>query len=318
MSGVDLSAWTLPPVPLDMVALALLAGLGIGLLLLGAGSLVPATADRARPLWTVFLTEIVIVAGGLLPVLAGGRVLEVALFLLAFRVTSEALSVALHRMPGGGSGALRHAVLPASLAVAAVSLGLARVPFAGLFVAGAGLVLIAALAWRIIGGRVVALGIVAELLVFPVVPLVLFVSAARQEESAGLLLLAFLLVETYDSYALLGGKLFGKSPAFPTLSPRKTVEGLAIGGAMLALTSLVLGPFVFVWSPVMSLLVATLIAVAAVAGDLAGSRLKRVSGVKDYPQVLPRQGGLLDIADAWLIAGPLLVFLGSLGGAGQG
>ena len=312
MSCPDLSALALPPVPLDMVALAILAGLGIGLLLLGAGSLVPATAARARPLWPVFLTEIVIVAGGLLPVLAGGRVLDVALFLLAFRIVREATSVALHRLPGGRAGALRHAVLPVSLAVAAVSLGLALMPFAGLFVAGAGLVLTAALAWRIIGGRVVALGIVAELLVFPVVPLVLFVSAARQEEGAGLLLLAFLLVETYDSYALLGGKLFGRRPAFPTLSPRKTVEGLAVGGAMLALTSLLLGPFVLGWSPVMSLLVAALIAAAAVVGDLAGSRLKRASGVKDYPQVLPRQGGLLDIADAWLIAGPLLVFLGSL------
>jgi phosphatidate cytidylyltransferase len=318
MSAVDLSGLALPPVAVDLVALALLAGLGIGLLLLCAGSLAPATAARARPLWPVFLTEIVIVAGGLLPVLAGGRVLDVALFLFAFRITREAVGVALHRLPGGRTGAPRHAVVPAALAVAALSLALSRMPLSGLVLAGGGVVLLAVFVRRGVAAKEAAAGIAAELVAFPLVPLVFFVAAARQEGLAGLLLLAFLLVETYDSYALLGGKLFGRRLAFPRLSPRKTVEGLAAGGIMLALTSLLLGPFVFGWSPLMSLLVAVLIAVAAVVGDLAGSRLKRASGVKDYPQVLPRQGGLLDIADAWLIAGPLLVFLGSLGAAGQG
>ncbi|MBL6430969.1 MAG: phosphatidate cytidylyltransferase [Alphaproteobacteria bacterium] len=132
--------------------------------------------------------------------------------------------------------------------------------------------------------------------------------------NAGLLLLAFLLVETYDSYALLGGKLFGRRPAFPVLSPKKTVEGLAVGGAMMALTAGLVGPLVFGWSLAASLLAAALIAVAAVGGDLAGSRLKRASGVKDYPAVLPRQGGALDIADAWLIAGPALVLLAAVAG----
>jgi phosphatidate cytidylyltransferase len=78
---------------------------------------------------------------------------------------------------------------------------------------------------------------------------------------------------------------------------------------MLALTAILAGPLAFGWSLSGSLLAAIAIAVAAVVGDLAGSRLKRASGVKDYPQVLPRQGGLLDIVDAWIIAAPALVLL---------
>ena len=78
---------------------------------------------------------------------------------------------------------------------------------------------------------------------------------------------------------------------------------------MLALTAAIAGPLLLGWSLGLSLAAAGVIAVAAVVGDLAGSRLKRASRVKDYPQVLPRQGGLLDIVDAWLIAGPALVLL---------
>jgi phosphatidate cytidylyltransferase len=312
------AAWALPPVAPDLVALAILAGLGIGFLLLGAGSLLPATAGKARPLWPIFLTEVVIVAAGLLPVLAGGLVLDAALFVMAVRITQEATSVALLRWPALSPAPARAAALVAGLLVGVCALALSRLSFLPLVATGLGVMMAAAAVWYAERKRDSLVRLAAEVAVFPLVPLVLFVAAARQDGLAGLLLLAFLLVETYDSYALLGGKLFGRRPAFPRLSPRKTVEGLAAGGIMLALTALALGPFVLGWPPLTALVVAALIAATAIAGDLAASRLKRASGVKDYPQVLPRQGGLLDIADAWLIAGPLLVWLGSLAGPLQG
>lgn len=247
-------------VPLDIAALAVLACLAVGGVLLALGSLVPATAPQARPLWPVYGTELVIVGGGLGPFVAGGLVLSLALAALATRVAYEAVNVAWrrHLRAGGNAGSLRLA---------------------------------------------------AEVLLFPGLPLALFVAVGVEPANAGVLVLAFLLVETYDSYALFGGKLFGRHPAFPRLSPRKTVEGLAGGAAMLALTAALAGPLLLGWSLALSLAAAAVIAVAAVVGDLAGSRLKRASGVKDYPQVLPRQGGLLDIVDAWLIAGPALVLL---------
>ena len=49
-------------------------------------------------------------------------------------------------------------------------------------------------------------------------------------------------------------------------------------------------------------LTALLVGVLAVVGDLAASRHKRIAGVKDFPQVLPRQGGLLDSLDSWIAA----------------
>lgn len=246
----------------ELAAVAVLACLGIGAVLLGLGSLVPATAPRARPLWPVLATECAIVACALLPFALGSPWLDALLGLMAVRIGYEAVRVA-------------------------------------------------GLRWR----RATATGrmrLAVEVALFPGVPVLLFVMVAREPDNAGLVLVSFLLVETYDSYALLGGKLFGRRPAFPRLSPRKTVEGLVAGAVMLGLTAALAGPLVVDWSIGASLSAAILIAVTAIAGDLAGSRLKRASGVKDYPQVLPRQGGLLDITDAWLIAAPALVWLAGL------
>jgi phosphatidate cytidylyltransferase len=246
----------------ELAAVAVLACLGIGAVLLGVGSLLPVTAPRARPLWPVFATECVIVAGALLPFALGYPWLDVLLGLFAIRIAYETLRVAGLRWPGATTtGRMRLAL---------------------------------------------------EVAAFPGLPLLLFVMVAREPGNAGLVLVSFLLVETYDSYALLGGKLFGRRPAFPRLSPRKTVEGLVAGAVMLGVTAALAGPLVVGWSLGASLSAAALIAVTAIAGDLAGSRLKRASGIKDYPQVLPRQGGLLDITDAWLIAAPALVWLAGL------
>jgi phosphatidate cytidylyltransferase len=304
----------LSPVPMMLVALTVAAGLALGGIALALASVLPATSHKARPIWPVFATEVVIVAVAVLPFVAGGFVLELALALLAIRVGYEATRVALLRLgpvEGPRGGTLRNTLLPLAAGVALALAGVVagRVPFPAL-AGGAALIIGSAVVWRyLLGTARQPIAIALELLVFPAVPLVLFAATARDGANAGLLLLAFLLVETYDSYALLGGKLFGRHPAFPVLSPKKTVEGLAVGGAMLALTAGLVGPLVFGWSLVASLLAAALIAGAAVVGDLAGSRLKRASGVKDYPAVLPRQGGALDIADAWLLAGPALVLL---------
>ena len=57
------------------------------------------------------------------------------------------------------------------------------------------------------------------------------------------------------------------------------------------------------------ILTASLVAGLAVAGDLAASRLKRMAGVKDYPVLMRRQGGVLDSLDSWIAAGAGLVAL---------
>lgn len=304
----------LSPVPVMLVALTVAAGLALGGLALAVASVLPATAGKARPIWPIFATEVVIVTAAVLPLIVGGPVLVLALALLAIRIGYEASRVALLRLApveGWREGGLSTWLVPLAVGGALALAGVlaARVSLPVLAGGGALLAGLAIGLRQLLGSARGLAAVMLELIAFPAVPLVLFTAAAQVPANAGLLLLAFLLVETYDSYALLGGKLFGRRPAFPVLSPKKTVEGLVVGGTMLALTAGLVGPLVFGWSLAASLLAALIIAVASVGGDLAGSRLKRASGVKDYPAVLPRQGGALDIADAWLIAGPALVLL---------
>lgn len=151
-------------------------------------------------------------------------------------------------------------------------------------------------------------GFAPKLLAFPGVPLVIFVSAGIAGGHAAWLLLAFLFVETFDSYALLGGKVFGRTKAFPTLSPNKTIEGLAAGTVMLMATA-GLGALVLAAPLLPAMGLALLTLPLAVAGDLLASRIKRQAGVKDYPAVLPRQGGVFDITDAWITTGAGFVLI---------
>lgn len=111
--------------------------------------------------------------------------------------------------------------------------------------------------------------------------------------------------EMFDSFSLLGGKLYGRTPLVPRLSPRKTWEGLATGVAAVIVALLSLVAWLGLPFPPM-LLGGLVVIIAAIAGDLLGSLAKRRAGVKDYPTVMTVQGGLLDIADAWLVAGPCL------------
>lgn len=154
-----------------------------------------------------------------------------------------------------------------------------------------------------------------ELLLFPLLPTAILGWAALDPTMRPLVLVVYILIETFDSYALVAGKLFGRTLAFPVLSPRKTIEGLAGGAICLMLTALA-AAWVLDLNPALSAATALIVGIIAVAGDLAASRLKRSAGVKDYPVVLPKQGGILDIADSWIAAGAavgMLHFLLSVG-----
>jgi phosphatidate cytidylyltransferase len=139
----------------------------------------------------------------------------------------------------------------------------------------------------------------------------MFAHAASQPPLAPFLVLAFFLVEIFDSFSLLGGKLFGKTPLVPKLSPKKTWEGLATGAMALFAAVLALG--VWLGLPLPGLLFTGIVVMAAaLAGDLLGSSAKRRAGVKDYPPVMSVQGGLLDIMDSWIVAGAAVAVLATL------
>lgn len=126
-------------------------------------------------------------------------------------------------------------------------------------------------------------------------------------EATLLLVLTVALSDTMQYYC---GRLLGRHPLAPGISPKKTVEG-AIGG--LVGGALGLGLIGAWWLPQMSLpwRVALGLAVAAVGivGDLFESLLKRSVGVKDASSMIPGHGGVLDRIDALLFAAPVFYIL---------
>ena len=108
-----------------------------------------------------------------------------------------------------------------------------------------------------------------------------------------------------DSAQFYSGRLFGRRPLAPAISPKKTVEG-AVGGLVVATIFITLaGPGVFPATRRSSLaLLGVAIVVLGICGDLFESRLKRTAGVKDSSALIPGHGGALDRIDALLFATP--------------
>jgi phosphatidate cytidylyltransferase len=115
-----------------------------------------------------------------------------------------------------------------------------------------------------------------------------------------------------DSGAYFAGRFFGRYPAFPTLSPKKTVEGI-VGG--LLVTVLVVGPFAVVsleYTLTKALVISLGVSLASQGGDLFESVLKRILDVKDLGHFLPGHGGLLDRIDSLLFTVPAVYYISLL------
>ncbi len=115
-----------------------------------------------------------------------------------------------------------------------------------------------------------------------------------------------------DTAAYFAGRAFGSHPMAPVVSPNKTVEGgiaalLAGPVGALAVAHLAVPELVEIGTAGL-VVTGTLIAAAAVFGDLAESALKRECGVKDSSQLLPGHGGLLDRMDSLLWSFPVAYF----------
>jgi len=283
-----------------LLAQAIGSAFAVGALLLLIVTLLPATRTVGQQLWPVLASEAAILAAGVLPWLLPPMALLALLLLAAARIGFESGSV--HGLTAGKDFRLSHALL--LVAVAAAS----WIAPTGAFLWVAAPLLAAALATTLISSEKSLAGSLARFVVFPLLPLAAFAHAASQPRLAPLLVLAFFLVEMFDSFSLLGGKLYGRTPLVPRLSPRKTWEGLATGVAAVAVALLSL--VAWIGLPLLPMLLGgVVVIIAAIAGDLLGSLAKRRAGVKDYPAVMKVQGGLLDIADAWLVAGPCLAGL---------
>ena len=124
--------------------------------------------------------------------------------------------------------------------------------------------------------------------------------------SGNLLLCFFIIIWCSDVGAFAFGISLGKrfpKKLFPTVSPKKTWIGF-IGGVILSVVAaFVLYEIGLLKFPLMhSLILALIMSVAGVYGDLYESQWKRVFGVKDSGNIIPGHGGLLDRFDSTLMA----------------
>lgn len=110
-----------------------------------------------------------------------------------------------------------------------------------------------------------------------------------------------------DTGAYFVGSTIGKHKLCPKISPKKTVEG-AVGGIVSSLVvSVVLCLcFGFKAKLLVTLLLTVPFCILGMVGDLFASAIKRSAGIKDYGNLIPGHGGILDRMDSILMIAPLL------------
>jgi phosphatidate cytidylyltransferase len=119
------------------------------------------------------------------------------------------------------------------------------------------------------------------------------------------MILMLLVVWGYDTGAYLTGRWLGRRRLIDHVSPSKTLEGLA-GGLVTATAAAAIGAWLVGLAPWHPLLIGPFIGLAAQAGDLAESLLKRAAGRKESGFLIPGHGGMLDRIDSFLFAAPAL------------
>jgi phosphatidate cytidylyltransferase len=129
------------------------------------------------------------------------------------------------------------------------------------------------------------------------------------EDGAMRVALFILLCVANDTGGYVVGVLIGRHPLAPSVSPKKTWEGL-LGSVVLASVVGVLGVhLMFDGDPAVGALLGVATVVVATLGDLGESLIKRDLELKDMGTLLPGHGGILDRIDSMLLAAPVVYLL---------
>jgi phosphatidate cytidylyltransferase len=129
---------------------------------------------------------------------------------------------------------------------------------------------------------------------------------ALPDIGAAVTVMVIFIIALTDIGAMAVGIRFGRTPLTP-LSPRKTVEG-AVGGLVIATVAAIVFAVYFHWDWVQGTIVGALTSVAAQAGDVVESALKRDAKVKDAGTAIAGHGGVLDRFDSYLFGGIAFYF----------
>lgn len=136
-------------------------------------------------------------------------------------------------------------------------------------------------------------------------------------DDINLIISAFVISFSTDTFAYFVGSTFGKHKLIEKVSPNKSVEG-AIGGTFF---SLIITTIYFVMLNkyngiyninALLVLIILLSSIAGQFGDLFASKIKRYTEIKDYAQILPGHGGILDRFDSLIFISPFIYILYNL------
>ena len=257
--------------------------------------------DIVNDLWTLYLTEFVIVGLIVGPTLFGGGVLAVVITLLGLVSLWEFQAVVTPTLPLLLKWTGRLAGLGVLVAAYWVE---SATELYGVGLLAGGILLIVYIFLPISSEMPQQIGLVFLGILYPCLFLAHLLLIAKMPEGLAYIIFMYGVMETHDTFALLIGKLFGRRKIFPHLSPHKTYGGVLGGVTMGLLLAVSLGIFVLGFSWQMVFNGALIIIIFTLLGDLVASKLKRDVGVKDFGNFLPKQGGVLDIYDSLIFISP--------------
>ena len=117
--------------------------------------------------------------------------------------------------------------------------------------------------------------------------------------------LIFIIAFMTDTFAYFAGYLFGKHKLIPEVSPKKTIEG-SIGGILGSTICCLIFGYIFKLDIVMMIVIGSIGSIIAQIGDLFASSIKRYVGIKDYGNLIPGHGGILDRFDSVILVAPFV------------
>ncbi|MGL5440540.1 MAG: phosphatidate cytidylyltransferase [Filifactoraceae bacterium] len=120
--------------------------------------------------------------------------------------------------------------------------------------------------------------------------------------------LVFIIAFATDTFAYFVGINFGRHKLAPLISPKKSIEG-SIGGVIGSIVCCIIYGFIFdIVSPWSLIPIAIIGSIVSQMGDLFASAMKREYGIKDYGNLIPGHGGILDRFDSALFVIPIVYY----------
>lgn len=134
-----------------------------------------------------------------------------------------------------------------------------------------------------------------------------YVALGKKGYNPKILISILVLIWANDTFAYLVGKNIGRNKLFPSVSPKKTIEGFFGGLIFTIISSIALSKFyieskiLYIW-----VVIAIIVSIFSTLGDLIQSKFKRVAGVKDSGKIMPGHGGILDRLDSIIFVIPFI------------